>query len=74
MPQSVTSNLEVLPSRERRVLKLRFGMGGGKPKTLREAGAILGISRERVRQIENRALMRLRHPSIMMDSREEARM
>jgi len=52
--------LEELPERERRVLELRFGFGDDQPRTLREIGEILGLSRERVRQIENRALMQLR--------------
>jgi RNA polymerase primary sigma factor len=49
-----------LPERERRVLELRFGLEDDQPKTLREIGESLGLSRERVRQIESRALNRLR--------------
>jgi len=49
-----------LPERERQVLQLRFGFGDDQPKTLREIGEILGLSRERVRQIEGRALNLLR--------------
>ncbi len=49
-----------LPARERRVLELRFGLGDDQPKTLREIGEALGLSRERVRQIESRALNQLR--------------
>jgi RNA polymerase primary sigma factor len=49
-----------LPERERRVLELRFGLEDDRPKTLREIGKILDLSRERVRQIESRALNRLR--------------
>ncbi len=52
--------LSDLPPRERRVLELRFGLYDDQPKTLREIGQILGLSRERVRQIENRALTKLR--------------
>jgi len=57
--------LDELPERERRVLELRFGLDGAstgvdQPKTLREIGEIMGLSRERVRQIESRALNRLR--------------
>lgn len=52
--------LSQLPERERRVLELRFGLGDDQPKTLREIGEILELSRERVRQIESRALNRLR--------------
>jgi RNA polymerase primary sigma factor len=49
-----------LPERERAVLELRFGLGDDQPKTLREIGELLGLSRERVRQIESRALNQLR--------------
>lgn len=49
-----------LPERERRVLELRFGLHDDQPKTLREIGEVLELSRERVRQIENRALNQLR--------------
>ncbi len=49
-----------LPERERRVLELRFGLKDDQPKTLREIGEILDLSRERVRQIESRAINKLR--------------
>jgi len=52
--------LSELPDRERTVLELRFGLGDDQPKTLREIGDAMGLSRERVRQIESRALNRLR--------------
>lgn len=52
--------LSELPDRERRVLELRFGLNDDRPKTLREIGEILSLSRERVRQIESRALNRMR--------------
>lgn len=52
--------LAELPERERKVLELRFGLEDDQPKTLREIGEILDLSRERVRQIESRALNRLR--------------
>ena len=56
----VQCHLDSLEERERRVLKLRFGLEGDTPMTLRETGRHLGISRERVRQVEGRALVRLR--------------
>ena len=59
----LASVLETLPERDRIVLTVRFGLGGEPPKTLNEAGAALGITGVRVRQIEERALRRLRHPS-----------
>ncbi len=52
--------LAELPDRERNVLELRFGLRDDQPKTLREIGEILDLSRERVRQIESRALNKLR--------------
>jgi RNA polymerase primary sigma factor len=52
--------LAELPERERRVLELRFGLTDDQPKTLREIGEVMGLSRERVRQIESRALNKLR--------------
>jgi RNA polymerase primary sigma factor len=52
--------LAELPERERRVLELRFGLFDDQPKTLREIGEVMGLSRERVRQIESRALNKLR--------------
>ncbi len=52
--------IETLPEREAKILKLRFGLGNETDKTLEEVGELFGISRERVRQIENRALKMLR--------------
>ena len=51
--------LEDLDERESTVLRLRFGLDGDEPKTLKEIGAELGLTRERVRQIETEALRRL---------------
>jgi RNA polymerase primary sigma factor len=52
--------LHVLPPRDRLVLRLRFGLGTTRPQTLEEIGQRLGLTRERVRQIEHQALQRLR--------------
>ncbi len=55
--------LETLSPRERRVVELRFGLDGDKLYTLSEIGTELGVTRERIRQIETKALRKLRHPS-----------
>lgn len=59
--------LDGLPDREREVLTLRYGLKDDQPQTLREIGASLGLSRERVRQIESRALSRLRRSHLTQD-------
>jgi RNA polymerase sigma factor (sigma-70 family) len=59
--------LELLDEDERRVLTLRFGLDGSEPWTLSDVGAVLHTTRERVRQIEGRALAKLRHPSCRID-------
>jgi RNA polymerase primary sigma factor len=55
--------LDTLTPRERRVLQLRFGLIDGHQRTLEEVGKRIGVTRERIRQIETKALRRLRHPS-----------
>jgi RNA polymerase primary sigma factor len=55
--------LNTLSPRERRVVELRFGLEGDKLYTLSEIGQELGVTRERIRQIETKALRKLRHPS-----------
>ena len=59
--------LGTLDHREQTVLVLRYGLDSEPPRTLSDVGAHLGITRERVRQIETRALVKLRHPSTMYD-------
>lgn len=55
--------LGTLTERERNVLKLRFGLDDGRPRTLEEVGRMFNVTRERIRQIEAKALRKLRHPS-----------
>ena len=55
--------LDTLTDREKKVLRLRFGIGDGYPRTLEEVGAVFKVTRERVRQIEAKALRKLRHPT-----------
>ena len=63
MRDQIDQVLGLLGDRERRVLTLRFGLGGGRVRTLEEVGREFGVTRERVRQIEAKALRKLRHPS-----------
>ncbi|NLG52751.1 MAG: sigma-70 family RNA polymerase sigma factor, partial [Clostridiales bacterium] len=55
--------LGTLTSREEKVLKLRFGIEDGRTRTLEEVGKEFNVTRERIRQIEAKALRKLRHPS-----------
>jgi RNA polymerase primary sigma factor len=54
--------LDTLPPREARILRMRFGLDDGRAYTLEEVGQKFGLTRERIRQIESKALSRLRHP------------
>lgn len=60
--EKVEEVLATLPPREARILRLRFGLETGVPYTLEEVGKKFGLTRERIRQIEGKALQRLRHP------------
>lgn len=62
--------LETLPPREVRILQLRYGLLDGQAYTLEEVGRKMGVTRERVRQIEAQALTRLRHPSVRRKLRD----
>jgi RNA polymerase primary sigma factor len=63
LTEQIQAVLGSLTGRERRVLRLRFGLEDGRTRTLDEVGRSFGITRERVRQIEAAALRKLRHPS-----------
>jgi RNA polymerase primary sigma factor len=59
--EDVTNALSALPRREREVIELRYGLLGGEPRTLEEVGRAFGVTRERIRQIENNTLKKLEH-------------
>ena len=61
--EQMGSVLETLTEREKKVLLLRFGIADGYPRTLEEVGTLFNVTRERVRQIEAKALRKLRHPT-----------
>jgi len=63
LKEQVEQVLGTLSDREKRVLEERFGLKDGKPKTLEEVGKMFAVTRERIRQIEAKALRKLRHPS-----------
>lgn len=63
LKESLEDVFATLSDREARVLKFRFGLNGNKPMTLEEVGREFGVTRERIRQIEAKALRKLRHPS-----------
>ena len=63
LKEQVEGVLSTLNDRERRVLQLRFGLEDGRSRTLEEVGRDFGVTRERIRQIEAKALRKLRHPS-----------
>ena len=63
LKEQVEDVLDTLNHRERRVLQLRFGLEDGRSRTLEEVGKEFGVTRERIRQIEAKALRKLRHPS-----------
>ena len=63
LKEELTNVLLTLTDREEKVLRLRFGLDDGQCRTLEEVGQIFGVTRERIRQIEAKALRKLRHPS-----------
>ena len=63
LKEQLDSVLDTLTDREKRILELRFGIEDGRPRTLEEVGKEFGVTRERIRQIEAKALRKLRHPT-----------
>ena len=63
LKETVTAVLHSLSPRERKVLELRFGLHDGRSRTLEEVGKVFDVTRERIRQIEAKALRKLRHPT-----------
>ena len=70
LKEQIYSVLDGLPPREVRILQLRYGLVDGQSYTLEEVGRKMGVTRERVRQIEAQALSRLRHPTVQRKLRE----
>jgi RNA polymerase primary sigma factor len=62
LEQTVRDVLDDLSDRESEVVRLRFGLIDGRPRTLEEVGREFGVTRERIRQIESKTLAKLRHP------------
>ena len=63
LKEQLSEVLNTLTEREQKVLRLRFGMNDGRARTLEEVGKEFDVTRERIRQIEAKALRKLRHPS-----------
>ena len=63
LKEQLDSVLGTLSDRERRIIELRFGLFDGRERTLEEIGDVFSLTRERIRQIEGKALSKLRHPS-----------
>jgi RNA polymerase primary sigma factor len=61
--EELLRSMDILTEREQMILKLRFGFDDGRPRTLEEVGRVYNVTRERIRQIEEKALRKLRHPT-----------
>ncbi|HYU39232.1 MAG TPA: sigma-70 family RNA polymerase sigma factor [Acidimicrobiia bacterium] len=70
LPEEIEKLLAPLDERERQILALRFGLDRGEPRTLEEVGEYFNLTRERIRQIEARAMSKLRHPSADTGARD----
>ena len=63
LKDEINNVLMMLTERERKVIQLRFGLIDGRARTLEEVGKVFGVTRERIRQIEAKALRKLKHPT-----------
>ena len=63
LKEQLSEIISTLTDREQKIIRLRFGIGGGRPHTLEEVGVQFAVTRERIRQIEAKALRKLKHPS-----------
>ena len=70
LPKEISHMLSVLSDREQQILTMRFGLDRGEPRTLEEVGKEFDLTRERIRQIEARAMSKLRHPSTDVAGRD----
>jgi RNA polymerase primary sigma factor len=70
LSEAIENTLETMIPREAEILRLRFGLGEGGPQTLEQVGKVLGLSRERIRQLERQAIQRLRQPQFAEELRE----
>jgi RNA polymerase sigma factor (sigma-70 family) len=70
LPSEIAKLLAPLDEREKEILRLRFGLDRGEPRTLEEVGEYFNLTRERIRQIEARAMSKLRHPSTDTGARD----
>jgi len=70
LPDEISRLLAPLDDRESTILRLRFGLDRGEPRTLEEVGEHFDLTRERIRQIEAKAMSKLRHPSVNTGARD----
>ena len=70
LPEQIARLLGLLDEREREILRLRYGLDQGEPRTLEEVGEHFNLTRERIRQIESRAMAKLRRPELEAEARE----
>jgi len=71
LKEQLMSVLETLTPREQKVIRLRYGLDDSHPRTLEEVGREFSVTRERIRQIEAKALRKLRHPSKLKKLRDD---